>query len=167
MVRSDVAINLFYLALLIASCGYAFTLGGGPERIGMAIVAANAVLSFVAVSAPPVRFQGVEIGIFAVDVAAFLGFAALALFAERFWTIWVSALLGLGVIGHLAMLLRPEVIPWAYAVVLSIWSYPILLLIALGTYNHRRRMKLNGADPSWTRSSGPAGPTRPAPGPTP
>ena len=73
MVRSDVAINLFYLALLLASCGYAFTLGGEPERIGMAIVAANAVLSFVAVSAPPVRFQGAEIGIFAVDVAAFLG----------------------------------------------------------------------------------------------
>ena len=52
----------------------------------------------------------------------------------------MSALLGLGLVGHLAMLLHPRVIPWAYAVVLSIWSYPILLLMAAGTFAHRRRL---------------------------
>ena len=159
------AINLFYLSLLIACSAYAGLKGGAPERIGIAIVAANAVLSFVAVSAPAVRFRGVEIGVFVVDVAAFLAFVPLALYANRFWTIWVSALLGLGLVGHLAMLLRPQVIPWAYAVVLSIWSYPILLLIALGTYAHLQRLRMSGADPSWTRSSVPPGRQTPPPGP--
>ena len=79
----------------------------------------------------------------------------------------MSALVGLGLVGHLAMLLHPRVIPWAYAVVLSIWSYPILLLMAAGTYAHQRRLIRNGADPSWTRSSGPPGPPTPPPGPTP
>ena len=159
-------INLFYLALLIGCSIYAIGWGGAPERIGMAIVASNAVLSFVAVSAPAVRFRGVEVGVFSVDVVAFLLFAALAMRANRFWPIWVSALLGLGVVGHLAMSLHPRVIPWAYAVVLSIWSYPILLLIVAGTVGHRRRLKRNGADPSWTHSSDPPGPRTPLPGQT-
>lgn len=162
-----VAINLFYLFLLIACSAYAFLRGGAPERIGISIIAANAVLTFVAVSAPPVRFQGVEVGVFVVDVVAFLAFVLLALFANRFWTIWVSALLGLGLVGHLAMLSQPQVIPWAYAVVLSIWSYPILLLVIGGTYSHQRRLKQTGADPSWTPSSAPRGRVSQQPGPTP
>jgi hypothetical protein len=157
-------VNLFYLVLLTAGCVYAFARGGAPERIGMAIIAGNAILTFFLVSAPPIRFEGVEIGVFSVDVLAFLGFVALALYANRYWPIWVSALLGLGVLGSLAMLLHPRVIPWAYAVVLSIWSYPILLLVAIGTHCHRRRLTRNGADPSWTRSSVPPGPPTPPPG---
>ena len=160
-------VNLFYLILLVASCAYTFSRGGAPERAGMAIVAGNAVLTFFLVSATPIRFHGVEVGVFSVDVLAFLSFAALARRANRFWPIWVSALLGLGVLGSLAMLLHPRVIPWAYAVVLSIWSYPILLLIVAGTYAHRRRLTRNGADRSWTRSSSPPGQTTPPPGRTP
>lgn len=158
------AVNYVFLVLLIACCTYAFGRGGAPERIGMAIFAAGSILTFVAVSAPPIRFKGVEVGVLIVDVCVFAGFVALALRANRFWPIWVSALLGLGVLGSLAMLLHPRVIPWAYAVVLSIWSYPILLLVAIGTHCHRRRLTRNGADPSWTRSSVPAGPPMPRPG---
>ena len=160
-------VNLFYLVLLIVSCVYALTRGGTPERIGMAIIAANAVLTFLLVSAPPIRFQGVEVGVFSVDVLAFLSFVVLALRANRFWPIWVSALLGLGVLASLAMLGHPRVIPWAYAVVLSIWSYPILILVVAGTHNHQRRLTRNGVDPSWTPSSDPPGPPRPRPGPMP
>ncbi|MGQ0589682.1 MAG: hypothetical protein ACT4N8_09155 [Sphingosinicella sp.] len=159
--------NYFFFALLFACSIYAFVAGGGPERVGAAVYAASCVASFLVYSAVPVRFQGVEVGVFIVDILVFLAFVLLALRANRFWTIWVSALLGLGVVGHLAMLLRPQVIPWAYAVVLSIWSYPILLMIVLGTVAHRRRMIRNGADPSWTRSSDlPGQPKRPF-GPTP
>ena len=160
-------VNLFYLVLLIASCVYAFTRGGAPEKLGMAIIAGNAVLTFFLVSAPPIRFRGAEIGVFSVDVLAFLCFMLLALRANRFWPIWVSALLGLGVVGSLAMMLHPRVIPWAYAVVLSIWSYPILLLVAIGTHCHRLRLIRNGADPSWTPSSAPPGPPTRPPGPKP
>ena len=160
------AVNYVFLALLIASCVYAFTKGGAPERIGMAVYAAGSVLTYVAVSAPPIRFQGVEVGVFIIDVCVLTSFILLALRANRFWPIWVSALQGLGVLGSLAMLLHPRVIPWAYAVVLSIWSYPILLLMAVGTHLHQRRLTRSGVDPSWTRSSDPPGPPTPPPGPT-
>lgn len=158
--------NIHYLVPLILCCAYAFIRGAAPERLGMGIVAANAILSYALVSSAAGRFQDVEFGIFAVDVAAFCGFIPLALRANRYWPIWVAALLGLGLLGHLAMMLRPLVIPWAYAVVLSMWSYPILALIAAGTHAHRRRLKRTGADPSWTLFSAPPGPTGPGPGPT-
>ena len=158
------AVNYLFLVLLIACCAYAFARGGAPERIGMAVYAAGSVLTYVAVSAPPIRFKGVEVGVFIIDVCVLISFIVLALRANRFWPIWVSALLGLGVLGSLAMMLHPRVIPWAYAVVLSIWSYPILLLMVVGTRNHQLRLKRNGADPSWTPSSAPPGPQTPPSG---
>jgi len=159
--------NYYFVALLLACTAYAMAAGGGPERVGAGIYALSCVLSVIAYQAPPIRFESVEIGVFLVDVAVFIAFVPLALRANRYWPLWVSALLGIGVLGHLAMLVHPRVIPWAYAAVLSMWSYPILLLIVIGTAAHRRRLKRNGADPSWTRSSGPAGPPSPPPGPKP
>jgi hypothetical protein len=147
------AVNVYYLALLVATCVYAFLRGAAPERIGAAIIAANAILTFVAVSVSAVGYRDLEVGIFILDVLAFLAFVPLALRANRFWPIWVSGFLGLGVLGHLARWAGPEVIPWAYAVVLTIWSYPILAIIALGTFNHHQRVKRLGADPSWSISS--------------
>jgi hypothetical protein len=144
--------NYVFTALMLACCAYAFVGGGAPERIGAAIFLIGSVLTYAALETSPIKYRGVEIGAFIVDLATFLAFVLLALRANRYWPLWVSALLGLGLVGHLAMLLHPRVIPWAYAVVLSIWSYPILLLMAAGTYAHRRRSTGNDADPSWTRS---------------
>lgn len=154
-------VNYVFLVLLVACCAYAFLQGGGPERVGMAIYATASVLTYIAVITSPIFYRGVEVGIFAVDVLLFLAFVIIAVRANRFWPIWVSALLGLGVLGHLARWAGPDVIPWAYAAVLTIWSYPILAIIALGTFNHHRRLKHFGSDPSWSNS-----PTRsPRPGP--
>jgi hypothetical protein len=156
-------INLYYLVPLVACCAYALMFGGPPERIGIAVVAANAVLSFILVSGPSIRFRGIEFGVFTVDVLAFIFFVLLALRANRFWTIWVSALLGLGVVGHLARWAGPDVIPWAYALVLELWSYPILVIIALGTFNRQRRMRRLGEDRSWSSFSGRSASSPPAP----
>ena len=155
-------VNVYYLALLVAASTYALFWGAAPERLGVAIIAANAILTFVAVSISTVGYQNVEVGIFILDVLAFLAFALLALRANRFWPIWVSGFLGLGVLGHLARMAGPDVIPWAYAVVLTIWSYPILAIIAIGTFNRHRRLKRFGTDPDWTRSSDSSPPSPPA-----
>lgn len=74
-----------------------------------------------------------------IDAVTFALSCLLALRANRFWPIWVSALLGLGVLGHLARIVEPGLFWWAYAVALTIWSYPILALMMLGTWGHRRR----------------------------
>ena len=158
--------NYYFVGLLTACTLYALAMGGAPERIGASLYALSVVATHILLTSHAARWQDVEYGEFIVDVVVFFAFLLLAVRADRFWPLWVSALLGLGVLGHLAMLGHPRVIPWAYAVVLSIWSYPILLIMAGGTLAHRRRLTRNGADRSWTRSFGLRGRHRPGPGPT-
>ena len=155
-------VNLVFVALLAACCLYAWWGGGAPERIGAAIFAIGSVLSHIA-AAHAQRFHSLEDGIIAVDIAAFLAFLALSMRANRFWTLWVTGLLGVGIVGHLAMMASPHILPYAYRFVLSAWSYPMLALIALGTWQHRKRMRLFGADSSWSRFSSQDGLNRPAP----
>lgn len=150
--------NYFFVALLIVSTSYALIAGGAPERIGacayaLAVAATHLVLLTRTGQSQSAEFQGVEFGVLVVDGLLFIAFTILALRANRFWPIWVSALLGLGVLGHLARWLGPEVIPWAYAAILSIWSYPILGIIALGPWNHQKRLARHGVDRSWSSFS--------------
>lgn len=145
--------NYYFFALLFACCLYAFVSGGVPERFGAAAYALACIASHLLFSAPSIKYRSVETAVFIVDVVAFVAFIVIALRANRFWPIWVSGLLGLGVLAHLARWAGSGTLPWAYQVIMSVWSYPILALIALGTFSHQRRLKRNGNDPSWSRSS--------------
>lgn len=155
--------NYFFFALLFACSLYAFVAGSIPERIGAAAYALACIASHLLFSAPSIKYQSVETAVLIVDILVFAAFILLALRANRFWPIWVSGLLGLGVLAHLARWAGSGTLPWAYQVIMSIWSYPILALLALGTFNHQRRLKRFGSDPSWSSSSGRSPPTPPAP----
>ena len=153
--------NYYFVSLLALTTLYALWAGGGPERIGAAVYFVSVAATIMIMSLHSRDWLNLEVGVFIVDVVTILAFIPLALRADRFWPIWVSAFLGLGVLGHLARLVGPDTFWWAYAVVLTIWSYPILALIALGTYLHRRRLTLHGADRSWVSSSSRSGLARP------
>lgn len=43
---------------------------------------------------------------------------------------------------------------WGYAFALAVWSYPMLFLLVLGTWNHQRRLTRSGVDKSWSSFSG-------------
>ena len=157
--------NYYFVTLLVLTTLYALWAGGGPERIGAAAYFLSVAATWVIQVARSQDWLNFEAGVFIVDVATFLIFLPLALRADRFWPLWVTAFLGLGVLGHLGKMAGPDILWWAYAVVLTIWSYPILALIALGTFLHRRRLARHGADNSWVSSSARSGPAPPA-GPT-
>lgn len=148
--------NLFFDFVLLVCCGYAFWRGGPPERIGATIFVAAVVLTRVAVSGAATRFSSIEAGILFVDVATLVALLALALRANRFWPLWVTALQTIGATAHAVKLADPEVIRWAYAFALAFWSYPMLFLLALGTWNHQKRLAKYGVDKSWSNSSGPS-----------
>ena len=150
-----------YYALFAACALYVILRGGAPEKVGTTILAVGSVLSVAAVSSPTGRFGSVEIGVLLVDVVTLLAFLVLALRAERYWPLCVTALQAIGTAGHAAKLLDPGVIRSAYAIVLSLWGYLMLLLIAIGTWNHQRRLARFGADKSWSNSSGRWGPPPP------
>jgi hypothetical protein len=155
-------VNYYFIGLLIACWIYALIAGGAPERIGSTAYALSVEATHLVLSTHS-RWMRVESGEFIVDAAVFIIFVLVALRANRFWPIWVSALLGLGVLAHVARLAGPDVVWYAYVVVLTIWSYPIVAIIAVGTFNHQRRMRRLGEDRSWSSFSGRSASSPPAP----
>lgn len=130
-----------YYVLLVLCWMYALLKGGVPERVGVTVVAMGSILTVAMLPAWAGRYGSLEVGVALIDVACLFVFALLALRANRFWPIWVSAIIGVSMLGHLARWYAgPDVGAWAYGVSLTIWSYPMLGFIAIGTFNHQRRM---------------------------
>ncbi|TMJ19667.1 MAG: hypothetical protein E6G92_07820 [Alphaproteobacteria bacterium] len=143
--------NYYFVALLAICSAYALAVGGAPERIAAASYALSCGgTHFALASHAGSRWLKLEVGVLIIDFLIFACFCVLASRADRFWPIWASALLGLGVLGHLARWLTPNLGSWPYAVSLTIWSYPILFLMALGAWTHRRRLARFGEDRPWT-----------------
>lgn len=142
--------NYYFVGLLIMCTIYGLVAGGAPERIAVVIYAVASHATYLVLESHSGPWRSLEVGVLIIDVATFVAFTLLAMRADRFWLIWVSALLGLGVLGHLGRWVALDMIPWAYAVVLAIWSYPILAIIAVGTFYHRRRLAKYGTDKSWS-----------------
>jgi hypothetical protein len=133
---------LFYNALLIGACGYAWLRGRSDERIAATTCVVATVASFALLT--ELRFSGVEFGVLAVDLATLAVFVAVALRSERFWPLWVSGLQLTSSVTHLLKLLQPSLMPFAYAAAEAIWSYPILIILVVGTWRARRYERFSG-----------------------
>ncbi|MDF7774279.1 hypothetical protein P1X14_03375 [Sphingomonas sp. AOB5] len=142
-----------YLMLLVATCLYAGSRGGAPERIATAIILGAVALTYVAAKQWRWAFTSRETGILAVDIVMLVAVVLLAMRADRYWPIWMAAFLGLGIELQFVMWAAPERHVEIYRV-LHFWNaYPTLLLLAIGTWRHRTRLAQNGADPSWSNFS--------------
>jgi hypothetical protein len=143
-----------YYTILAICAAYVLAKGGAPEKVGIAILAIGSVLSTAVISAQPNRFSSVETGVFLVDVAALVALLLLALRAERYWPLWITALQLIATAGHLVKMVDSHVIRAVYAFVMAFWTYPMLLLVVAGTRGHQRRLARFGADRSWSSFSG-------------
>ena len=126
--------------LLVAVCIYAWWRGGTDERIIAATCLAGTAATLIAISPLQKRYSGVEEGLMLVDLVVLLAFIAVALRSKRFWPLWVAGLQLTTSIGHLLKGIDQELLPRAYGAALQFWSYPILLILAVGTYRSHRRM---------------------------
>ena len=138
-----------FVCLLIGTCAYALMRGGAPERIVGAAFLFAAVASSLAPSRLPVRFFEAELGVMVVDIVLLLVLFAIALRADRFWPLFLAAFQLDAVGAHLVKWYDPELLRVAYVVMIVGWSYPMLLLLAIGTWRHRRRLEAQGFDISW------------------
>jgi hypothetical protein len=145
--------NLMFGVPFCLCCAYALRSGGAPERITAAIFLVAVVLTHYAGARPGAgRWTSVEAGILAIDIAALVGWTLVALHAHRFWPIWFAALHALAVAGHAIKMADPELMRWGYAFAIAFWSYPMLLVLACGTWSHCRRLSRRGGDPDWSRA---------------
>ena len=76
-----------------------------------------------------------------VDLVVVAGFIAVALRSRRFWPLWVAGLQLTTSLGHILKGIDQDLMPRAYGAALQFWSYPILLIVAVGTYRSHRRLR--------------------------
>jgi hypothetical protein len=140
--------NLLTFAILMIGCWiYALVRGGSPERIGSSIFVAGSLISLTT----QVPFRTLEVGFLAIDILWLTAFLTLALKADRFWPLWIAAFQFITVAGHVVKIVDPDITGRTYHFMIVIWSYPMILLMIIGTWRHQRRLAHFGSDRSWSR----------------
>ena len=132
--------NLFrFLLVLVAA--YAFLRGSRDERqVGLVLV--TGVVATTLVLSPIANcYNGLEPSVMLVDVAVFAGFLWVALRSERFWPLWIAGLQLTTIIGHVLKAVDIHLFARAYGAALSFWGYPIVLILAIGTWRATRRAR--------------------------
>ncbi|THD34873.1 MAG: hypothetical protein E7773_14180 [Sphingomonas sp.] len=137
--------------LWLGSCGYALWRGGQPERFVAVIFLVAVPLCLVAYIPDP--WRGVQWIILAIDSAMLVLLLAIALRANRYWTLAMAAMQLLQVLGHFLKLTDPAMLHVVYWISAVVWAYPMLLLLVLGTVRHHNRVRRLGPEPSWSNSS--------------
>lgn len=126
------------LALVVL---YALLRGSRDERLVATISLVGTVVTTLVLAPFEHRFATVETPVMAVDLAVFAGFLMVAIRSDRFWPLWVAGLQLTTMLGHLFKALDSDLLPKAYAAALNFWAYPIVLILAVGTWRSHQRRK--------------------------
>jgi hypothetical protein len=126
--------------LLTLACGSALSRGRTDERITAIVCVLASILTALVLSPVNTRYTGVESGELVIDVAALAAFVFVALRSDRFWPLWVAGLQLTTSMSHLLKAVDLGLWSKAYAAAEKFWSYPILIILVIGTWRTHRRM---------------------------
>lgn len=129
-----------YWTLLALTCLYACIRGGSDERVIAVVCLVASVLTAFVLSPWGHRYSHLEAGEMLVDLAVLASFILVALRSDRFWPLWVAGLQLTSSLAHVMKGVNLELMPQAYAAATKFWSYPILVIIILGTWRRQRRL---------------------------
>lgn len=127
---------IFNFGIAFLVCGFAMWRGGKPERLAGALFLAFSIVTFLL---PDRRWMDVQYAVMWLDIVFWLVLVALALFADRWWTLWMAGLQGVGVLLHLAFWAQMKVTSLAYSVGLNLVGHTLLVAILIGTVSYIRR----------------------------
>lgn len=151
----------FQIALIVALAVAAWRWGAGPERIIAGVLvwfqAADALNHAVLDTS---RGFAINTGHIVIDGVGAAVALAVALYANRIYTLWFAAFQLLAIFAHLAREVTAGIDPLAYGMLYTGPSYFQIVLLAGGLWFHRRRVRRFGPYRSW-RSSSPVSPGMP------
>ncbi len=131
-----------FVTLLLGIWLFALVRGRSDERIAASVCVLATLATRLVISPVAVRYSSLEVGLLVIDAAVLAAFVAIALRSHRFWPLWAAGLQLTNSLSHLMKAVDADLLPRAYAAAAVFWSYPILLVILIGTWRtHRRRLK--------------------------
>ena len=131
----------FFWALLLATFAYAIWRGRSDERIAASTCLLATIATQFVMPPPSDRYSGVQFGLVAIDLVVLAAFVAVGLRSQRFWPLWIAGLQLTNSMAHLMKAIESDLFPTAYAAAAVFWSYPILLIIIIGTWRSDRRRR--------------------------
>lgn len=132
--------NLFRVLLALVAL-YALLRGSRDERLAAIILVVGVIATHLVISPLRERFAGVETNVMTVDIIVFAGFLWVALRSQRFWPLWIAGLQLTTIFGHVLKVMDTSLFSRAYGAALVFWGYPILLILAVGTWRSQRRAR--------------------------
>jgi hypothetical protein len=143
-------IHIFaFTAAFIACLGYAIYAGGKPERTAMLAQLVAFLLSLAAISFGSIPVRGLPIGLALVDFALALALSLLAMKANRLWPIVLAGMQVATIFAHFARLMAFPLPAAGYIIFVQFWSWPMLMVTAVGIYKHQSRTRNFGEEPDW------------------
>jgi len=123
---------------------YAFVRGSWAERLaaGGTIVASYLTLFLMLLRPAGTRYRSIEIPVVIVDSVLLALLLVIAMRSRKFWPLWATAIAGVTVLSHFSVELG--VAPAVYQSATSLWSYPLLISLALGVREQLRRRRVQG-----------------------
>jgi peptidoglycan biosynthesis protein MviN/MurJ (putative lipid II flippase) len=142
-------VTIFW-TLLFLTAFYAFRRGEKPERITaftmVSMIFADLALHIIISNTDAL----INMSHLILDSLLWFILMGLALKANRLWTLLVAALQTVTLCSHVVRIFGIDINPQAYGIMQVAAAYPMLLILAIGTWRHQQRRIQAGGDPSWS-----------------
>lgn len=134
-----------------------FWRGGGPEKwiaaILVAMQAVDRIYHLIATGGRSIwivsDYTAIDLGHLVIDGASLLGFAIVALRANRIYPLWIGGLQLIMVLSHFGRELAVSIHPFAYALASQSPFYLQATFLYIGLMLHLYRKKQRGPYRSW------------------
>ncbi|MEM7780903.1 MAG: hypothetical protein AAF697_10975 [Pseudomonadota bacterium] len=147
-------------AMVILICGAALIWGNAPERAAAAVWLVFfefAKLLYRSVfGADAFQLMSMDAYLTITDILAGVFWVAIALYANRNYTMWLAGLQLLAICAHLARGLSDLISPLAYIVMVVAPGWLQLIVLAIGLIRHIRRKRIYGPYRDWRLNRSPA-----------
>lgn len=134
---------LIMVTLLLGACVYAWRRGGRPEK-GVAAILLGMLASdrlYHMLPGDQGIYDGIDYGHLLIDGSALIAFAAIALKADRFWTLFIGALQIIATMAHVLRGIETEMHPVAYAIIIRVPGWAQIALLYYGIWSFDRRSR--------------------------